>query len=257
MKKDELKHQQQIDAFQQKEDEKRQHMKELIAHRKESFLIEHPQYQGLSKEEINKAFKQNLASRQHKKRKVLKEHIEFFSDAVIAIIITIMVLEIPIPGEGESYYHVIYSIGTFFISFFIVAYFWRYHHRILERVEECNETILFTNFVFLALVSLIPLFTKWMMESPTGFAVANYGVVYLATFIVLNILEYFVLKVEKGTISMLFTRLLLFKLFFVIIINIVQIVFSYFHPLTGRWLYAFIPILTLLLTREESKEFDM
>lgn len=234
-----------------------QHMKELIQHRKDTFLSQHPQYKDLTKEEINKAFKQNLANRQHKKRKNLKSHIEFFADAVIAIILTIMVLEIPIPGEGEHYFTVIYSIGTYFVSFFIIAYFWRYHHRIMERVEEINDNILLLNFVFLALLSLIPLFTKWMMEEPTGFAVANYGVVYLLVFITLNLLEYLVLKIEKGTISMMFSKILLTKLFLLIILNIAQIIFSYFHPLIGRWLYGSIPILTLLLTKEESREFDL
>lgn len=93
-----------------------------------------------------------------------KTRIELFSDAVIAIVITIAALEIPIPHNG-NYHQFIGSLFTFAISFFIVASYWSDHRNLFEKIEKINERVVFKNSCFLFSLVLIPVFTKWSMEA--------------------------------------------------------------------------------------------
>lgn len=94
----------------------------------------------------------------------MKVRIELFSDAVIAIVITIAALEIPIP-QGGVYNHLIESLITFAISFFIVASYWNDHRKLFEQVSKINDRFVFKNTCFLFSMVLIPVFTKWSMAA--------------------------------------------------------------------------------------------
>ncbi|ALS02673.1 hypothetical protein ATZ33_15200 [Enterococcus silesiacus] len=93
-----------------------------------------------------------------------KLRIELFSDAVIAIVITIAALEIPVPNK-EGYGQFIGSLITFTISFFIIADYWNNQRRLFERIEQINERFVFRNTCFLFSLVLIPICTKWLMEA--------------------------------------------------------------------------------------------
>ncbi|GKT03413.1 TMEM175 family protein [Furfurilactobacillus entadae] len=110
----------------------------------------------------------------------LREHTEVFNDAVIAIIITIMVLEIPLPTEG-NYLMFLKSIGIFIISFFMVGGFWYQLHNAYAIVKAFNKTDLTINFLYLVSLSLLPVMTKWVINDTSRVAVLNLGVVYLIT----------------------------------------------------------------------------
>jgi uncharacterized membrane protein len=93
-----------------------------------------------------------------------KLRIELFSDAVIAIVITIAALEIPIPHDGD-YAQFLESLLTFAISFFIVAGYWNDHRKLFEQIEKINEPFVIRNTCFLFSLVLIPVFTSWSMEA--------------------------------------------------------------------------------------------
>lgn len=93
-----------------------------------------------------------------------KLRIELFSDAVIAIVITIAALEIPIPHDG-NYSQFIESLVTFAISFFIIASYWNDHRKLFEQIKKSNERFVLRNTCFLFSLVLIPVFTKWSMEA--------------------------------------------------------------------------------------------
>jgi len=215
------------------------------------FLMQHPEYKDKPHEEIMQAMQEFSAQVEIARKKRLKEHLEFFSDAVIAIILTIIVLEIQIPGENESYTQVISSIAVFMISFFIVASFWKNHHRLFDTVEEISDRIMLVEFIFLAFLSLIPLFTKWMMHDPSGFAVANYGVVYMLISLTISVLQYFIFQegeVEYDETKEMFSKIIRSHLFLTLVLNLVLIVFGFYHPMIGRWWYALLPILSFVLS---------
>src|SRR5471030_3113793 len=111
-----------------------------------------------------------------------KGRLEAFSDGVIAIIITIMVLEMKVPhGDTiESLRPLIPVFMSYVLSFVFVGIYWNNHHHTMQAVRSVNGTILWANMHLLFWLSLIPFVTDWMGEN--NFAtvpVALYGVVLL------------------------------------------------------------------------------
>jgi uncharacterized membrane protein len=123
--------------------------------------------------------------------------LEAFSDAVIAIIITIMVLELSIPHEEawEALRPLVPKFLTYALSFVFLGIYWNNHHHLLQVVERVNGRILWANLHLLFWLSLTPFVTGWMGES--GFAaqpVAAYGVVLLLAAIAYYILQTLILS---------------------------------------------------------------
>jgi uncharacterized membrane protein len=109
--------------------------------------------------------------------------LEAFSDAVIAIIMTIMVLELKSPHghDWSDLGPLIPIIFSYVLSFAYVAIYWNNHHHMMHTVAHVDGRILWANMHLLFWLSLIPATTAWMGES--HFAVAPsmlYGVVLLA-----------------------------------------------------------------------------
>lgn len=100
--------------------------------------------------------------------RLTKNRLEAFSDGVIAIIITIMVLSIPLPPTFASadLLRFLLAIFIYFISFIVVGAFWNSHHRIFASVNQVTVQIVWSNLFFLFFLSLIPIFTKWVIENP-------------------------------------------------------------------------------------------
>jgi uncharacterized membrane protein len=111
-----------------------------------------------------------------------KGRLEAFSDGVIAIIITIMVLELKVPhsGELEALRPLIPVFLSYLLSFVFVAIYWNNHHHLLQAARHINGRILWANVHLLFWLSLIPFTTNWMGEHPTSaWPVALYGGVLL------------------------------------------------------------------------------
>jgi uncharacterized membrane protein len=123
--------------------------------------------------------------------------LEAFSDAVIAIIITIMVLELSIPHEGgwDALRPLVPKFLTYALSFVFLGIYWNNHHHLLQVVERVNGKILWANLHLLFWLSLTPFVTGWMGENglapPT---VAAYGVVLLLAAIAYFILQTLILR---------------------------------------------------------------
>lgn len=99
-----------------------------------------------------------------------KGRMEAFSDGVIAIIITIMVLGITAPeGDGLSdLLGLLPAIAAYAVSFIGVGTYWNNHHHLLKLVNRVNGRMLWSNLAFLFVLSFFPLATDWMQK--TGFA---------------------------------------------------------------------------------------
>ena len=96
-----------------------------------------------------------------------KTRLEAFSDGVIAIIITIMVLELKVP-HGDSWASLqplIPVMLSYIISFLLVGIYWGNHHHLLQTVKKINSGIMLTNLHLLFWLSLIPISTGWMGEN--------------------------------------------------------------------------------------------
>jgi uncharacterized membrane protein len=129
-----------------------------------------------------------------------KTRLEAFSDGVIAIIITIMVLELKIPhGDGAHPSDDIHALLpllpvflSYILSFIYVGIYWNNHHHMIYTVDTINGKVLWANLNLLFWLSLIPFVTAWMGE--THFArwpIITYGVVLL-----MNAISYTILALQ-------------------------------------------------------------
>ena len=107
-----------------------------------------------------------------------KGRVEAFSDGVLAILITIMVLELRPPDglEISSLLPLIPKLLSYILSFVFLGIYWTNHHHLWQAVEEVNGSILWTNLHLLFWLSLIPFVTSWMGEHELStIPVAFYG----------------------------------------------------------------------------------
>jgi uncharacterized membrane protein len=121
-----------------------------------------------------------------------KSRLEAFSDAVIAIIITIMVLELKIPrgADWESLRPIVPVFFTYVLSFVYLGIYWNNHHHMLYVTDQINGKILWANMHLLFWLSLVPFVTGWMGENHFApLPTAVYGVVLLAAAIAYYILQ--------------------------------------------------------------------
>ncbi|MDY7593700.1 TMEM175 family protein [Streptococcus suis] len=95
----------------------------------------HPELEHLSADERQAFLDQLYREDETRRAKRLKEHLEVFSDAVIGVIITMMLLEIPLPSDTVDTHHFFTGILIFFVSFFIVADFGMTTTRFWDRLS--------------------------------------------------------------------------------------------------------------------------
>jgi uncharacterized membrane protein len=111
-----------------------------------------------------------------------KGRVEAFSDGVIAIIITIMVLELKVPQSGslDALTPLVPTLLSYVLSFVYVGIYWNNHHHLLHAAGKVSGAVLWANLHLLFWLSLIPFVTAWMNENQFVAApVAVYGSVLL------------------------------------------------------------------------------
>jgi uncharacterized membrane protein len=177
---------------------------------------------------------------------------EAFSDGVLAIIITIMVLElrVPIGSNLESLIPLIPLFISYVLSFINLGIYWNNHHHLLHAAEHVSGSVLWANLHLLFWLSLIPFATAWMGENHFAqFPVAFYGIVLLSAAIAYYILVRTLISANgkdsiiavsigkdfKGKISPLFYAL--------------AIPLSYVHPLISGSLYILVAVIWLIPDR--------
>lgn len=147
--------------------------------------------------------------------------LEAFSDAVIAIIMTIMVLELKIP-TGSAGYAALEDLAPAFLayvlSFIFIAIYWVNHHHMMHVTEKVTGAVLWANMHLLFWLSLIPATTAWIgTNSMAPLPAAIYGVVMLASAVSYTVLQNCIIAVNgresilkdavgsdtKGKVSML------------------------------------------------------
>ena len=190
--------------------------------------------------------------------KLSKQRLEALSDGIIAIIITIMVLSIPLPPafDRSSLLQLAETLIIYFISFIVVGSFWSQHSRIFYYINNISGKVTWVNLLFLFFLSLIPIFTKWVMENPSNIIPAvGYNVVYLfVNLSYLLIFEYIICNSEHEGIKKVREsrtdsrkRNSVFRFFITLIIIITAIVVSVYVPkIPGTFLLIF-PVLSSAL----------
>ncbi|MFZ1730875.1 MAG: TMEM175 family protein [Bacteroidota bacterium] len=134
-----------------------------------------------------------------------KNRLEAFSDGVLAIIITIMVLELKVP-EGDTLTvlkPMMPLVLSYIVSFIYIGIYWNNHHHMLHTVHHVNGGVLWANLHLMFWLSLVPITTAWIGENhmdPTP--VAMYGIVLLMAAIAYFILQQVIIR-SQGADSVL------------------------------------------------------
>jgi uncharacterized membrane protein len=136
-----------------------------------------------------------------------KERMLAFSDGVIAVLITIMVLELKVPhGSGWAAVAPLVPVFlTYILSYVVLGIYWNNHHHMFQLCHRINGMILWANLHLLFWLSLIPFVTGWMGENHfAALPTAAYGVVMVGAALSYTILQTAILK-EEGPSSKLAT----------------------------------------------------
>jgi uncharacterized membrane protein len=110
--------------------------------------------------------------------------LEAFSDGVIAVIITIMVLELKVPAKSgvAGFLTILPTLAVYFISFSFTAIYWVNHHHLVHRIEQADQRVLYANLGFLFCLSLLPYFTSYVLEKESdSFSIALYAASMVVT----------------------------------------------------------------------------
>ncbi|MES2806877.1 MULTISPECIES: TMEM175 family protein [unclassified Flavobacterium] len=178
-----------------------------------------------------------------------KNRLEAFSDGVLAIIITIMILEIKVP-EGANFSDLMMLAPKFLsyiLSFVYVGIYWNNHHHMLQSVTKVNGKILWANLHLLFWLSLIPLSSGWMGEH--NFAKATitfYGVILFFSAIAFWLLQNIIIASE-GQKSILAKALgNNFKGKISNLLYLIGIVISFFYEFIAAAIYIIVAIIWLV-----------
>ncbi len=188
-----------------------------------------------------------------------KERLAAFSDGVIAIIITIMVLELKVPHEAglEAVAALTPAFLSYVLSFVYLAIYWNNHHHLLHTVSHVNGTILWANMHLMFWLSLIPFATGWLGENhferiPT----AIYGVSLLMASLAYYLLEFAIIRHQgkdgalaralgadvKGKISPL--------------LYLVAIALAFYLPWASHAIYVLVALIWLVPDRRIEKSLS-
>lgn len=160
-----------------------------------------------------------------------KARLEAFTDGVVAIVITILVLEINFPAAPtlQSIFALRDTLMAYVVSFIFVAVIWVTHHRLLRMTEQMNDKVIWANIFWLFWLTLCPAVTKWVGENPGAFwPEMCYVIIYTMWSLSFGILSKQVAKAnganskvvktltrdKRGQLSMMINLLLIAAVFF-------------------------------------------
>ena len=185
-----------------------------------------------------------------------KVRLEAFSDGVLAVIITIMVLEIKVPHgtDIQSLRPLLPVFVSYFLSFIYIAIYWNNHHHLMHSVKNIDWKVLWANMHLLFWLSLIPVATGWMGENNfEKWPVVVYGIILLMAAIAFTILLY-VLKNIHGQETILIQAIGNDKKGLVSsILQAIGIGLSFVNPWIGISIFSFTAALWLVPNKRIEK----
>ena len=137
---------------------------------------------------------------------MVKTRLEAFSDGVLAVIITIMVLELKVPhgSDWQALQPLLPVFLSYVLSFVYIGIYWNNHHHMLHTLKRVNGKILWANLHLLFWLSLVPFVTGWMGENHfAALPTALYGVVLFMAALAYLVLQKCIILVDGGTESLL------------------------------------------------------
>ena len=189
-----------------------------------------------------------------------KNRLEAFSDGVLAIIITIMVLELKVPHGVElvALKPLLPVLSSYVLSFIYVGIYWNNHHHLFHATNHVSGGILWANLHLLFWLSLFPFTTGWLGENHIASTpTAVYGFVLLMAAIAYYILQRAII-VQQGRDSLLATAIGRdWKGKFSPVLYLVAIPLAFVSPWIASALYVFVALLWLIPDRRIERVLEI
>ena len=188
-----------------------------------------------------------------------KGRLEAFSDGVIAIIITIMVLEIKVPHETsiDALLALFPVFLSYVISFLYVGIYWNNHHHLLQSAKKVDGRVLWANLFLLFWLSLIPFSSGWMGENHfEGLTVTLYGVILLGCAVSYYVLTLSLLKTHDADSVIHKAVGNKLKEHGSLAIYVLGVILSLWLPKLAFSLFVFVALIWLLPDRRIEKELS-
>ena len=186
-----------------------------------------------------------------------KGRLEAFSDGVLAIIITIMVLELRAPQHAEHFNDLrplLPVLLSYVLSFVYVGIYWNNHHHMLQATQHISGAVLWANLHLLFWLSLVPFVTGWLGENAfTAAPAALYGCVLLMAAIAYVILQFTILQVPGGNAVLSRAVGSDFKGRTSIVLYLIAIGTSFYRPRIGCGIYVLVALVWLVPDRRIEK----
>lgn len=175
-----------------------------------------------------------------------KNRLEAFSDGVLAIIITIMVLELKVPHHDSlaDLKPLLPVLASYILSFIYIGIYWNNHHHMLHAAHKVSGSVLWANSHLLFWLSLVPFVTAWMGENSfTTVPVALYGFVLMMAGVAYYILAHCLTDLHGKTSS--FTKALGSdrKGKLSVVLYIIGIGLCFLHPFLGFAVYVGVAVI--------------
>ncbi|GAA3747036.1 MULTISPECIES: TMEM175 family protein [Flavobacterium] len=187
-----------------------------------------------------------------------KGRLEAFSDGVLAIIITIMILEIKAP-EGHQFEDLkplIPKFLSYILSFIYVGIYWNNHHYLLHGLSKVNGKVLWSNLHFLFWLSLIPVSTAWMGEHNfEKAAMSLYGAILFLSAISYVILQYTIMCSEGDDSALRKVLKKDFKGKISLVLYVIGIVAAFYNQWISGAAYFIVAMLWLIPDKRIERVF--
>jgi len=181
---------------------------------------------------------------------------EAFSDGVIAVIITIMVLELKVPETTgwDVLYAMLPKFMSYILSFIYVGLYWNNHHHMLHYAQKINGGIMWSNLFFLFCLSLIPFGTAWMGEhnfeqNTTIF----YGILLIMAAVSYTLLSYRIKKQEGADSAFAAAVGSSLKEKLSVVLYVAGVVSAFLMPYLALGFYYFVALMWIIPDRRLEK----
>jgi TMEM175 potassium channel family protein len=179
-----------------------------------------------------------------------KNRLEAFSDGVIAIIITIMVLEIKTPHDTSwmALKEQLPVFLSYLLSFIFIGIYWGNHHHLISVLSQVNAAIIWSNMNLLFWLSLIPFATGWMGENQFAQnTVVLYAILLVVCGLSFTILQICIERVTKNNPKLVLAfRRMMQKGIFSVLCYIMSIILAYYNTLFSAILFCVVAIRWLI-----------
>ena len=188
-----------------------------------------------------------------------KSRLEAFSDGVLAIVITIMVLEMKVPHAATpgALLPLLPVFFSYVLSFTYVGIYWNNHHHMLHIATHVNGSVLWANLHLLFWLSMFPFATAWMGENHFGeWTVALWGVVATMAGIAYYILSHFLIRIHGKNSALAIALGKDYKGILSVVLCVIGIVMSFILTWVALALYVAIAVIWFIPDRRIERRIE-